>query len=91
LINHDRSVDIIKKSATELFGEDSIYEKKLANMGVEDFAYFIENTEGAFFTLGVRNNEKNIKTQAHNGNFDIDEEAIVNGVMMQILNVYNSI
>lgn len=91
LINHDKSVDIIKKSAIELFGEDSIYEKKLANMGVEDFAYFIENTEGAFFTLGVRNNEKNIKTQAHNGNFDIDEEAIVNGVMMQILNVYNSI
>lgn len=91
LINHDKSVDIVKKSATELFGESSIYEKKLANMGVEDFSYFIENIEGAFFTLGVRNNEKNIKAQAHNGNFDIDEEAIINGVMMQVLNVYNSI
>jgi amidohydrolase len=91
LINHDKSVDIIKKSATEIFGEDSICEKKLANMGVEDFAYFIENTEGAFFTLGIRNPEKKITAQAHNGNFDIDEDAIINGVMVQILNIYNSI
>ena len=91
LINHDKYVDIVKKSAIELFGEKNIYEKKLANMGVEDFAYFIENTEGAFFTLGIKNEEKNITTQAHNGNFDIDEEALVNGVMIQILNIYNSI
>ncbi|MGL4654019.1 M20 metallopeptidase family protein [Cetobacterium sp.] len=91
LVNHDKSVDIIKKSALELFGENSVYEKKLANMGVEDFAYFIEKTEGAFFTLGIRNKDKNITAQAHNGNFDIDESALVNGVMMQVLNVFNSI
>lgn len=91
LINHDKSVNVIKKSALELLGKNGIYEKKLANMGVEDFAYFIENTEGAFFTLGVRNNQKNISTQAHNGNFDIDEDAMIIGVMMQILNIYNSI
>ncbi|MGL4672900.1 MAG: M20 metallopeptidase family protein [Cetobacterium sp.] len=90
LINHDKSVDIIKKSASQLFGENKIYTKKLANMGVEDFAYFIENTEGAFFTLGIKNKEKNITYQAHNGNFDIDEDSIQNGVMMQILNIYNS-
>lgn len=91
LINHDESVDIIKKSVIELFGEEYIYEKKLADMGVEDFAYFIENTKGAFFTLGTKNKKKNIITQAHNGNFDIDEDALLNGVMMQVLNIYNSI
>lgn len=65
--------------------------KKLADMGVEDFAYFIENTKGAFFTLGTKNKKKNIITQSHNGNFDIDEDALLNGVMMQVLNIYNSI
>ncbi|MGL4672666.1 M20 metallopeptidase family protein [Cetobacterium sp.] len=90
LINHDKNVEIIKKSAIELFGEESIYEKKVANMGVEDFSYFIEKTEGAFFTIGIRNSDKNIVAPAHNGNFDIDEEAILNGVMMQILNIYNT-
>ncbi len=32
----------------ELLGEDNIFEKKTANMGVEDFAYFIENTPEHF-------------------------------------------
>ncbi|WP_297596158.1 M20 family metallopeptidase [uncultured Cetobacterium sp.] len=90
LINHDKYVDIVKKSANQLFGIESIYEKQLANMGVEDFAYFLEKREGSFFTLGVRNREKNIDVQAHNGGFDIDEKALTNGVMMQILNIYNS-
>lgn len=91
LINHDRSVDIIKNSAEDLFGADAIYEKKLANMGVEDFAYFVENTPGAFFNLGIRNSEKHITSQAHNGHFDIDESALPLGVMMQITNIYNSV
>ncbi|MBC2851862.1 amidohydrolase [Cetobacterium sp. 8H] len=90
LINHDKSVNTIKESVAQLFGKENIYEKKLANMGVEDFAYFIEEREGAFFTLGVRNKEKNIVVQAHNGSFDIDEKALANGVMMQVLNIYNS-
>ena len=90
LLNHDKSVDIVKKNATDLFGAENIYEKKVANMGVEDFAYFLEKIPGAFFTLGIRNKEKNIDTQAHNGSFDIDEKALINGVMMQILNIYNT-
>lgn len=90
LVNHDKAVDVIKKSATELLGDKNIYEKPLANMGVEDFAYFVENISGAFFTLGIRNKDKKIEAQAHNGNFDIDEDALVIGVLMQILNIYNT-
>lgn len=88
LINHDKYVDLIKKNALFLLGENSIYEKKLANMGVEDFAYFLEKVPGAFFTLGIKN--KNITCTAHNGNFDIDEEALIYGVAIQLLNIYNS-
>ena len=59
-------------------------------MGVEDFAYFIENTPGAFFTLGVKNTEKGIDNPAHNGLFDIDEDALPIGVEMQIMNIYSA-
>lgn len=90
LINHDKEVDIIKENATKLLGEDKIYEKKVANMGVEDFAYFIENTPGAFFTLGVKNQSKGIDSTAHNGLFDIDEDALPIGVEMQIMNIYSA-
>jgi amidohydrolase len=90
LINHDKEVDIIKENATKLLGGDKIYEKKVANMGVEDFAYFIENTPGAFFTLGVKNQSKGIDSPAHNGLFDIDEDALPIGVEMQIMNIYSA-
>ena len=90
LINHNKNVDIVRENAIKLLGENSVYEKELANMGVEDFAYFVEKIEGAFFTLGVRNENKNIVAPAHNGNFDIDEDSILNGVMMQILNIYTT-
>lgn len=90
LINHDKEVDIIKENATRLLGADKIYEKKVANMGVEDFAYFIENTPGAFFTLGVKNQAKGIDSPAHNGLFDIDEDALPIGVEMQIMNIYSA-
>ena len=90
LINHDKEVDIIKENATKLLGADKIYEKKVANMGVEDFAYFIENTSGAFFTLGVKNQDKGIDSPAHNGLFDIDEDALPIGVEMQIMNIYSA-
>lgn len=90
LINHDKEVDIVKENAVELLGEDNIFEKKTANMGVEDFAYFIENTPGAFFTLGVKNKEKGIDAPAHNGLFDIDEDALLVGVEMQLLNIYSA-
>ena len=68
--------------------QDKIYEKKVANMGVEDFAYFIENTPGAFYTLGTKNETKGITAPAHNGLFDIDEEALKIGVILQIMNIY---
>ncbi len=91
LINHDENVEIVRKSAVELFGEENVRILEKPTMGVEDFAYFVEQRKGAFFRLGIRNEEKGIACAAHNGNFDIDERALAFGVMMQIANIYNSI
>ena len=89
LINHDKEVDIVKKNGELLLGKENVFEKKLANMGVEDFAYFVENTPGAFFTLGIKNEAKGIDSPAHNGAFDIDEEALKIGVVLQLMNIYS--
>lgn len=90
LINHDEYVDLVKESAENLLGDNNIQVKKVANMGVEDFAYYVEKVPGAFFTLGVRNEEKGIIHPAHNDRFDLDEDALPIGVKMQILNIYNA-
>lgn len=88
LINHDKEVDIVRKNGEILLGIENVFEKKLANMGVEDFAYFIENTPGAFYTLGIKNVSKGIDAPAHNGAFDIDEDALKIGVILQLMNIY---
>lgn len=75
LINHTPVVGLIKKEAVNLLGAKNVFEHPAPNMGVEDFAYYIEKCPGAFWHLGVGNKKKGISAPAHNEYFDIDETA----------------
>ena len=90
LINHDEYIDIVKENGKELLGDSGIYVKTLANMGVEDFAYFVEKVPGAFFNLGVGNKKKGITAPLHNDKFDIDEDSLKIGVALQIFNILSA-
>lgn len=90
LINHDEYIDIVKENGKELLGDSGIYVKTLANMGVEDFAYFVEKIPGAFFNLGVGNKKKGITAPLHNDKFDIDEDSLKIGVALQIFNILSA-
>lgn len=90
LINHDEYIDIVKENGKELLGDSGIYVKALANMGVEDFAYFVEKIPGAFFNLGVGNKKKGITVPLHNNKFDIDEDSLKIGVTLQIFNILSA-
>lgn len=90
LINHDEYIDIVKENGKELLGDSGIYVKTLANMGVEDFAYFVEKVPGAFFNLGVGNKKKGITAPLHNDKFDIDEDSLKIGVTLQIFNILST-
>ncbi|EST54811.1 peptidase M20 [Brevibacillus panacihumi W25] len=86
LINHDALVDLVKRNGEELLGEQHVRINELPNMGVEDFAYFAENVPGAFFHLGVRNEETGCVYPVHHPNFDLDERSLAVGAAMQALN-----
>lgn len=90
LINHDEYIDIVKENGKELLGDSGIYVKTLANMGVEDFAYFVEKVPGAFFNLGVGNKKKGITAPLHNDKFDIDEDSLKIGIALQIFNILST-
>ncbi|MGL4732884.1 MAG: M20 metallopeptidase family protein [Fusobacteriaceae bacterium] len=90
LINHDSAVDIVVENGKKILGENALYEKKVPNMGVEDFAYFLEKVPGAFFTLGTRNEAKGITAPAHNGMFDIDPDSLPLGVALQVSNIFST-
>ncbi|MGL4563495.1 MAG: M20 metallopeptidase family protein [Brevinema sp.] len=87
LINHDQVVDIIAETGKEVLGANNVIIKSKANMGVEDFAYYLEKCQGAFFYLGTANTEKNIVVGGHQDHFDIDEDALILGVELQLSNI----
>ncbi len=86
LVNHDAMVDVVRANAARLVGEDDVLVKLRPNMGVEDFAYYLERVPGAFFSLGVRNEARGIVHTVHHELFDVDESAMALGVAVQVLN-----
>ena len=86
LINDDAIVDLVRANAVDLVGEDNVFDRKQANMGVEDFAYYLHHAPGAFFSLGVRNEARGIVHGEHTARFDVDEECLAYGVAIQVLN-----
>lgn len=51
-------------------------------MGAEDFSYYQKEIPGFFYWLGVANQKKGITAGLHTADFDIDEQALDNGVNM---------
>ncbi len=86
LINDDAMVDVVRHNAAALVGEENVLIKPQANMGVEDFAYYLRRAPGAFFSLGVRNEALGIVHSLHHDHFDVDESAMALGAAVQVLN-----
>jgi len=82
LINNDEMVDLVRKAAEDALGRENIVLVNKPSMGVEDFAYFLQKVPGAYFHLGVRNEEKGIVHPGHSSLFDIDEDALPIGAAM---------
>ncbi len=89
LINNGQALDLALENIKDLFGEEAIYNMPYVSFGVEDFAFFSEARPGAFINLGTGNEEKEINYQGHTDLFDIDEEGIYYGVLLQLKNVFS--
>jgi len=76
LINDNSMTDLVKSVAEELLGKDNVIVINKSTMGVEDFAYFLQNVSGSFFKVGVKNKEKGIVQPLHSSLFDIDEDVL---------------
>lgn len=86
VINDDPMVDVVRATASELLEQDSITVYPRPNMGVEDFGFYLTHVPGAFYTIGVRNEERGIVHPVHNDNFDADEDCLAVGAALQVLN-----
>ncbi|MEN8164040.1 MAG: M20 family metallopeptidase, partial [Acidobacteriota bacterium] len=84
--NDDELLELVRSNSRDLLGEKNIVVFPRPNMGVEDFGFYLSETRGAYYSLGVRNEARGIVHQVHHGLFDVDEEAMVYGVALQVMN-----
>lgn len=68
-----------KIQAEEFIGTEKVSETEL-RMGAEDFAFYSHIIPACFFRLGVGNVKENISSGVHTPTFNIDENAIKNGM-----------
>ena len=78
VINTPQVTEIIEETAVEFLGKSGILYPK-PSMGGEDFAYYLQRVPGAFYFLGVGNENKGIVSPQHSPTYNVDEAALLNG------------
>lgn len=76
LVNHHEEALQVASSAKEI-PEITEIENMVAQMGGEDFAYYLHHVRGAFFFTGAKNPLWEKAYPHHHPRFDIDEKAMI--------------
>jgi len=76
----------LRAAAAKVVGEDELLDMP-QKMNGEDFSYFLEQKPGTFFMIGTRNVDKGITAMEYSTRYDVDEDALLDGVeiMMQFV------
>ena len=78
-LNNTREMTrLARKAAAEVVGRDNVTRLRIANMGGEDFAYFLEQIPGCYVRFGSQVPGRQ-GFPAHSSRFDFDEEALPTG------------
>jgi len=78
LRNRPESAAIAREAAIAAVGQERVLRMETANMGGEDFSYYLERTEGCYVRFGAtRPGEP--AYPAHSSKFDFDEQALAVG------------
>jgi amidohydrolase len=78
VINDPASAALARQAAAQVVGTRGVVPLKSANMGGEDFSYYLEKVPGSYVRIGARcPGSENFP--AHSSRFDFDEEAMLVG------------
>jgi amidohydrolase len=81
VVNDEEVTRAIEETVRELFGETSL-EMMRPLMAGEDFSAYQQAVPGSFFYVGAGNEEKGITYPHHHPRFNIDEDALEDGIKM---------
>jgi amidohydrolase len=68
----------IRSWAADYLGEENVMDIE-ARMTSEDFSYFANEVPSCFYRLGIRNEQKDIRSNLHTSTFDVDESCMIAG------------
>ena len=71
----------VQSIVKDMFAEEKL-ETAVRTMGSEDMAFMMDDIPGCYFFIGSRNSEKGLDAAHHNPRFDVDEQALTNGVAL---------
>jgi amidohydrolase len=75
-INDESAAEIVRRCAEKVVGEDRVVVPQKV-MGGEDFSYYLQQSQGCFFALGVG---RDGAAPIHNPKFDFNEDVMLLGV-----------
>lgn len=85
--NDPELTKILEQASREAFGDRHVQILPEPSLGAEDFSMYLENIPGTMFRLGV-GHQNRINYPLHHPLFDIDESAILTGVITLAYTAY---
>ncbi|MBF1990671.1 M20 family metallopeptidase [Fischerella thermalis] len=79
---------LLQSSAEEAWGSDHVQVLPEPSLGAEDFSVYLERSPGSMFRLGVGFKDRVINYPLHHPQFEIDESAIITGVVTMAYTAY---
>ena len=79
--NDSTLTQILQSSAEEAWGGDRVQILPEPSLGAEDFSVYLDKAPGSMFRLGVGFKDRNINHPLHHPKFEVDECAIITGVV----------
>ncbi|MBO3458516.1 M20 family metallopeptidase [Aetokthonos hydrillicola Thurmond2011] len=88
-VQNDYSLtQLLQVSAEEAWGSDRVQVLPEPSLGAEDFSVYLEHAPGSMFRLGVGFKDRTTNYPLHHPQFEIDESAIVTGVVTLAYTAY---
>jgi amidohydrolase len=79
---------LLQSSAEEAWTSDRIQVLPEPSLGAEDFSVYLEHAPGSMFRLGVGYKDRSINHPLHHPQFEVDESAIITGVVTMAYSAY---
>lgn len=88
LENDPEITKLLQEKAIQFLGEDKVVELPL-RLTSEDFSFYAQEIPACFFRLGVRNEAEGIIHGVHHPKFDIDSAALITGMQLMSIAVFD--